>query len=153
MLKYVAAILMLLFGLHHTGYFIKLEVEEINMEADKILDEWGECINTHDLSRILSLYSKEAMLWGTFSTILRDNHELIKAYFVDLFTRDSLAVKFKSAKNRVFANTYIYSGSYDLSYVEQELIILPARYTFVIRKFDEEGFKIVEHHSSLVPSE
>ena len=121
------------------------------MEADKILSEWGECINTHDLVRILSLYEKEAVLWGTFSKILRDNHELIKAYFVDLFSRDNLAVKFKSSKNRVYANTYIYSGSYDLSYMEQELIVLPARYTFVIRKFDDNDFKIVEHHSSLVP--
>ncbi len=121
------------------------------IEADNILKEWGECINTHDLSRILTLYTKEAMLWGTFSTILRDEHELIKDYFVDLFTRDQFAVKFKSSKNRVYGDIFIYSGNYEFSFVQQEKIILPARYTLVIHKFSENDYKIVEHHSSLVP--
>lgn len=119
--------------------------------ADKILEEWGECINTHDINRIIKLYDKDAMLWGTFSIILRDNHDLIKGYFVELFAKDNLAVRFKSSKNRVYANTFIFSGSYELSYENQGLKVLPARYTFVIRKFAEDNYKIIEHHSSLVP--
>jgi len=59
------------------------------------------------------------MLCGSFSTTLRDNHDLIKGYFEELFTKDNLAVSFKSSKNRVYANTFIFSGCYDLSYEDQ----------------------------------
>lgn len=124
----------------------------MNMDADHILTEWGECINCGDLARIMKLYVKDAMLWGTFSKILRDDHELIRDYFQGLFAKDNLKVKFESSKNRVYADIFIYSGSYELSYEENGLQVFPARYTFVIRKIGEDDFKIVEHHSSLIPA-
>ena len=102
--------------------------------ADKILEVWGNCINTHDINRIIKLYDKDAMLWGTFSIILRDNHDLIKGYFEELFEKDNLAVSFKSSKNRVYANTFIFSGSYDLSYEDQGLKVLSAKRNVVLSK-------------------
>ena len=126
--------------------------ERLNMDADHVLKQWEIYINNGDLPNIVKLYANNAMLWGTFSTILRDNPELIRDYFQKLFQRKNFKVNFSSAKNRVHSGVSIYSGTYDFSYVDIELISLPARYTFVICKLDSGDYKIVEHHSSLIPT-
>ena len=122
------------------------------MDADYILKEWQTYINNGDLPSIVKLYASNAMLWGTFSTILCDSPDLIKNYFQEIFKRKNLTVNFCSANNRVYSGVSIYSGTYELSYEDKELISLSARYTFVICKDATGNYKIVEHHSSLIPT-
>ncbi len=123
------------------------------MDADKLLDQWGQSINNADLSTITKLYAHDAILWGTFSKIVLDTPELIKEYFRELFLRKDLKLSFISCIKREFSDIYLCSGIYNFSYLdENELVKLVARYTFVIQKNYSENFQIIEHHSSLIPN-
>ena len=55
--------------------------------AENLLRKWEECLNSGDLEGIVSLYTDNAVLWGTFSDIIRDTPELIREYFEILFYR------------------------------------------------------------------
>ena len=59
------------------------------MGADKVLEEWQMFLNNHDLGGITGLYSDEAVLWGTFSDIIRDTPGLIEEYFRRLLERST----------------------------------------------------------------
>ena len=59
-----------------------------------------------DPSKILSLYAKDGILWGTISAKLRDNPALIKDYFVNAYKKlPKLTVEFIDPHVRVYGNT------------------------------------------------
>ncbi len=121
------------------------------MDANSLISKWEECLNSYDLEGIVELYSENAVLWGTFSKVIRDNSELIGEYFRDLFNKKDLKVNFSSKASRSYENTTIFSGTYEFSYMEDKLITHHARYTFAVCKDDSGCFKIAEHHSSIIP--
>ena len=92
------------------------------MDAEKIIKNWENYLNNKDLQSIVGLYEADAILWGTFSKIIRDNSELIKEYFIGLFENKQLKVEFKTKTNRIFSNTYIFSGLYEFSYLDDDTV-------------------------------
>ncbi len=122
------------------------------MIAGSVLDQWEKSLNDGDLPNIVALYAKDAVLWGTFSKVTCDNPDLIKKYFAGLFQKTNLKVRFNSLTTRAYADVYVHSGTYEFSYVHAELITFPARFTFVVYKDAGGNYKIVEHHSSLIPN-
>ncbi len=118
---------------------------------DDLIKKWEICLNRKDLDGMIELYAKDAILWGTFSEIIRDKHELIREYFQQLFIKNELNVRFSKTICRNYMETTIVSGLYEFSYTEENLITHPARFTFVICNIGDGKFKIVEHHSSLLP--
>ena len=125
--------------------------QEITMEADKILNEWQKFLNNGDLKNIVRLYSDEAVLWGTFSNIIRDCPRLIEEYFNKLFEKNCLKVDLGIVRSREYNGIHLYSGTYEFSYIDSNFVTLPARFTFVVGRDKEAGFRIMEHHSSLIP--
>ena len=121
------------------------------MKEDQILDEWRRFLNCGDLENIVRLYADEAVLWGTFSDTLRDSPRLIEEYFKKLFERDGLRVEWGTMCTRSCDGFHLYSGTYAFSYVEGKPVIVPARFTFVIGRDKDAGFRILTHHSSLIP--
>ncbi|MEM7401224.1 MAG: nuclear transport factor 2 family protein [Pseudomonadota bacterium] len=121
------------------------------MDANGVINNWEECLNNYDLEGIVELYSSNAVLWGTFSKVIRDSSELISEYFQNLFEKKELSVNFSSKASRSYENTTIFSGTYEFSYMEDELVIHYARFTFAVCKEDSGCFKIAEHHSSIIP--
>lgn len=121
------------------------------MEANQILNDWQRFLNQGDLENIVRLYSEEAVLWGTFSDILRDSPRLIGEYFEKLLERDGLRVEWGTVCSRAYDGFHLYSGTYEFSYTDRKPVILPARFTFAIGRDKDAGFKILTHHSSLIP--
>ncbi len=119
--------------------------------AENLLRTWEVCLNNTDLDGIISLYAEDAVLWGTFSDIFCDTPELIRKYFEVLFYKKNLKVKFGASNLRSFGEAAIYSGEYEFSYENEKLIIFPARFSFVFYKDNNEIYKIIDHHSSLIP--
>jgi hypothetical protein len=119
--------------------------------AENLLKRWEFCLNKGDLSGIVDLYSESAVLWGTFSDIIRDNPELIREYFQNLFERKNLKVTFGTSNLRSFGQAAIYSGEYEFSYEDNGVVRCPARFSFVFYKQGNDPYKIIDHHSSLIP--
>lgn len=121
------------------------------MNSKQVIASWEECLNSANLNNLVDLYSQNAVLWGTFSKVIRNNSDLIREYFQELFKKRDLKVSFNASFNRVYDDTHLYSGTYKFSYINKELIIINARYTFVVCKHSNDIYKIVEHHSSVIP--
>lgn len=114
---------------------------------------WAESFADDSPDRILALYAKDAVLWGTLSPTIRQGPTTIRQYFVALFKAlPGHKVKFRDQLIRVYGDMAINSGSYTFSYVKDgETRTIPARYTFVYVK-GVKGWLIVDHHSSAVPA-
>ena len=120
------------------------------------MEAWKENLavgTTDDPSKILSLYAKDGILWGTISSKLRDNPALIKDYFVNAYKKlPKLTVEFIDPHVRVYGDTAINTGYYTFSYEKDgEMKSLPARYSFSLVKRDGKWL-LVDHHSSGMPA-
>ena len=120
--------------------------------ASQVLQQWEGYLNKGDLENILTLYASDAVLWGTFSKAIRDNSDLIHEYFQELLQKENLRVNFGTVRHRVYKDVHLFSGTYEFSHGREEPIVLPARFTLVIHRVEGGDYKIVEHHSSLIPN-
>ena len=127
--------------------------EERTLDAEQALKRWENSLNEGDLEGILSLYASDAVLWGTFSETIRDDRGLIRGYFEALLQRKNVGVTFGATVHRVYRDVHLFSGTYEFSYEDGGPVILPSRFTFVICKVEDGSYRIVEHHSSLMPDQ
>jgi len=114
--------------------------------------KWAEAFSDEKPDRILALYDKEAVLWGTLSPKRRDNAEAIRDYMVTAFAAlPGHKVSFGDQLIRIYGDTAINTGYYTFSYVKDGVSqTLPARYSFVYVKRNGQ-WMIVDHHSSAMP--
>ena len=91
-------------------------------------------------------------MWGTLSPTVRSDPAALKAYFVGAFQAlPKATVKFGELIH-VYGDTAIDTGYYTFSYTKDgETKSIPARYSFTFVK-DGNDCKIVDHHSSAMPS-
>lgn len=123
------------------------------MEAEihEVFLKWAKAIQSRSVENVLKLYHHDALLWGTLAKETRHGHERISAYFVKFLERDDLKCEFKESKIRIYNEFAFISGSYEFSWrVADKSIIIPARFSFVYKK-ENDQWLILEHHSSLYP--
>jgi uncharacterized protein (TIGR02246 family) len=113
---------------------------------------WAEAFAADTPDRIVALYDREAVLWGTLSPQRRDNPEAIRDYMVNAFKAlPEHRVSFGDQLIRVYGETAINTGYYTFTYKKDgESKSLPARYSFVYVKRNGQ-WMIVDHHSSAMP--
>jgi hypothetical protein len=117
------------------------------------VERWTTVFAENNPDTIVVLYSKDAVLWGTLSPTVRSDPAALKAYFVGAFQAlPKATVKFGEQLIRVYGDTAVNTGYYTFSYTKDgETKSIPARYSFTFVK-DGNDCKIVDHHSSAVPS-
>ena len=116
-------------------------------------EKWATIFAENNPDTIMALYSKDAVLWGTLSPTVRSDPAALKAYFVAAFQAlPKATVKFGDQLIRVYGDNAINTGYYTFSYTKDgETKSIPARYSFTYAK-EGNDCKIVDHHSSAVPS-
>ena len=114
--------------------------------------KWADAFSAETPDRILVLYDREAVLWGTLSPKRRDNSEAIRDYMVNAFRAlPDHKVSFGDQLIRVYGDMAINTGYYTFTYTKDgESKSLPARYSFVYAKRNGQ-WMIVDHHSSAMP--
>src|SRR5438105_3634898 len=114
---------------------------------------WAGALGEDNPDTVLSLYSDDAVLWGTLSPTVRADRAALRDYFVTAFrVLPGLKVAFGDQLIRVYGGTAVNTGYYTFSYVKDgETKSLPARYSFTFVKNGEQWL-IVDHHSSAMPS-
>ena len=111
-----------------------------------ILQEWGNAIKNGDPKQVTDLYHVDGILLGTFSNKERVGHELILEYFENLL-KQPVEVQIISENSHVFASDAVNSGHYNFVVSGKTI---NARFSFVYHK-DNREWKIVSHHSSVMP--
>ena len=120
------------------------------IDCDK---KWAAANKLMNSASMVTLYHKNAVLWGTLATSVCTNHTQIKKYFTFLFGagRTNLTVNFKKMQLHEDAGLVFNNGNYVFSWiVNNEPVSVTARFTFVYKK-TEEVYKIIQHHSSIMP--
>jgi uncharacterized protein (TIGR02246 family) len=114
--------------------------------------KWADAFRASTPDRIVALYDREAVLWGTLSPTRRDGPEAIRDYMVNAFKAlPDHKVSFGDQLIRVYGNSAINTGYYTFTYNKDgESKSLPARYSFVYVKRNGQ-WMIVDHHSSAMP--
>lgn len=112
-----------------------------------LFDDWNAALKSRDPSKVVALYASDAILLPTVSSQVRHNLQEIESYFVD-FVAKGPSGKIDQSNIRVFDHLAINSGVYTFSFDDQTEV--QARYTFVYRRQDD-GWVIIEHHSSKMP--
>lgn len=121
---------------------------------NEILDQfvkWNDALQTEDPGNVVACYAEDAILLPTVSAKVRHNHEEIRDYFVHFLSKKPNG-RITEQNIRIYDNIAINSGLYTFSLAEDDgHTDVPARFTFVYRKY-EDGWLIIEHHSSILPA-
>lgn len=112
-----------------------------------LFDQWNNALQTGDPKQVASLYAMDAILLPTVSNKVRHNHPEIEDYFVHFLAKGPVGI-INEANVRIHNNLAINSGVYTFTFADGATV--QARFTFVYA-FNEESWKIIEHHSSQMP--
>jgi uncharacterized protein (TIGR02246 family) len=117
-------------------------------EVKALFTLWNDALATLDPDTVAKRYAKNAVLLPTVSDLPRTTPDLIKSYFVDFL---------KKEPQGVIVESYVYHGfnwAEDVGVYEFTMgatgEIVAARYSFVYI-FEDEEWKILHHHSSVMP--
>lgn len=120
----------------------------------EILDQfvmWNKALLTGDPDKVVSCYDIDAILLPTVSDKVRHNHDEIRDYFEHFLSKKPHG-SITEQNIRIYDNIAINSGLYTFSLTEDGVQTdVAARFTFVYRKY-EDGWLIIEHHSSILPA-
>ena len=114
--------------------------------ASALLQKWISAIKSGEPKQVSELYHDDAILLGTFSNKERVGHELILGYFKNLL-KSPVEVEVVSEHPHIFESSAVNSGLYNFI---TEGKTIDARFSFVYSK-DNDEWKIVSHHSSVLP--
>lgn len=118
-------------------------------EVSDLFTQWNNAIQTRDPKVVTALYASDATLLPTISNIVRHNHAEIEDYFALFLPRGPIG-KLLEENIRVIDSIAINSGVYAFSFDDGSTA--EARYSFVYKKIDSQ-WKIIEHHSSVMPEQ
>lgn len=102
---------------------------------------------------VVALYAPNAILLATFSPhlLINNNHGLDK-YFASFTGHKNLRCSTLESIYRRMGNVGLSTGLYTFTYYEKgKKMVVPARFTFVYQKINNQWL-IINHHSSIEPS-
>ncbi len=120
-------------------------------EIASVMSEWAKAFSEHNVDRVTSFYSKDALLWGTTAPWLRTTPDQVREYFVTAFKIPSISVAYTNQTIRVFGTTAVVAGNYTFTARrDDQTQDSLARYSFTLIK-EGDRWLIVDHNSSPMP--
>lgn len=120
------------------------------VEITQLFEDWNAALATRDPEVVADLYAPDAVLLPTLSNTPRRDRAAIVDYFRD-FLANAPQGRITDATTRHLGDVAVHSGVYIFTLSDKAgTRDAPARFTFVYRR-DPEGWRIIEHHSSLMP--
>jgi uncharacterized protein (TIGR02246 family) len=113
-----------------------------------LFERWNRALSSGSAETVAGLYAPGALLLPTLSATNRSDPETIAEYFTTFLKRQPTG-KVTSRQIRLGCNQATDAGNYRFE-LHQPDGHLDARFTFVYG-FDGQEWRIVHHHSSLVP--
>ena len=117
------------------------------IEIRSLFDHWNAAIQTGKADNVVELYDTNAILLPTISNKVRKTHAEIEDYFVAFLAKGPIG-RIDDSNVRIYGDIAINSGVYTFTFANGSSV--QARFSFVYR-FNGQGYKIVEHHSSAMP--
>jgi len=118
-----------------------------NTITSELLQRWISVVESGDPKQVTNLYLDNGILLGTFSNKERVGHELILEYFEKLL-KSPVKVNVVSEHPHVFESVAVNSGLYNFVTGGKTI---NARFSFVYQNSGNGVWKIISHHSSVMP--
>lgn len=120
-------------------------------EIAALLEAWMTALETRDPIEVAALYAEDAVLLPTVSNEVRKTPAAVARYF-DHFLQKLPKGQIIQQNIRLFDGLAINSGIYSFNLtVDGVAGDVLCRFTFVYRRDPDGGWKIIEHHSSVMP--
>ncbi len=126
--------------------------EATRREIAQLFNVWNDALQTGDAKKVTELYAKDATLLPTLSKEVRQTHDAIESYFetfLKLKPKGAIIHQNVSLYDPIAINSGVYTFETSVNGERRHMI---GRFTFVYRK-DGDDWKIIEHHSSMMPDE
>jgi len=105
-----------------------------------LFDQWNTALSTLNPDTVTALYADNAVLLPTVSNQVRHNHEEIRDYFVGFLQKSPQGVIDEFNVNILGIYTFTFGDGSQVS----------ARFSYLYVASDD-GWKILQHHSSAMP--
>jgi len=113
-----------------------------------LFDQWNTALSTLNPDTVTALYADNAVLLPTFSNQVRHNHEEIRDYFVGFLQKSPQGVVDEFNVN-ILSDTHVTnSGVYTFTFGDGSKVSARFSYLYVA---SDDGWKILQHHSSAMP--
>ncbi len=120
----------------------------VEHDAECLFRLWNDSLATQDPWVVTSCYGSGAVLLPTLSNQVRTNPAAIQDYFKHFLARQPQGVIKQCHARKLADGLLINSGIYTFNFGDGSHS--DARFTFVYER-QEDGWKIIEHHSSPMP--
>ena len=113
-----------------------------------LFDQWNTALSTLNPDTVTALYADNAVLLPTVSNQVRHNHEEITDYFVGFLQKSPQGVVDEFNVN-ILSDTHVTnSGVYTFTFGDGSKVSARFSYLYVA---SDDGWKILQHHSSAMP--
>ncbi len=113
-----------------------------------LFDQWNTALSTLNPDTVTALYADNAVLLPTVSNQVRHNHQEIRDYFVGFLQKSPQGVVDEFNVN-ILSDTHVTnSGVYTFTFGDGSKV--SARFSYLYMASDD-GWKILQHHSSAMP--
>ncbi|MGY6548116.1 MAG: SgcJ/EcaC family oxidoreductase [Roseinatronobacter sp.] len=122
-------------------------------EIANLFNTWNAALQSGDAAQVAALYAPDAILLPTLSKEVRQSPDAIEDYFehfLKLQPRGAIISQNVSVYDPIAINSGVYTFDTVIDGVIHHML---ARFTFVYRKTADDGWEIIEHHSSMMPEE
>lgn len=148
-MKKIGIIFILISAILLQSFAFANEIQEIKAA----FTTWQEALASGRAENVVQLYDKEAVLLATLDPIPLTTQASRNVYFKKLTSIPKIKVTLDKIYLRLLdPNNATINGLYTFSYEDKHhhLIMLPARFTIVYQK-ENNQWMIVAHHSSKLP--
>lgn len=118
--------------------------------AEELFIAWNNALQTGDAKKVAAMYAEDAILLPTVSNLPRTTPAEIEDYFKHFLQKKPYGI----IKQRIVkqgCNKLTDAGIYDFEVVSDgKKEVVPARYTFIY-EYRNDQWKILHHHSSMMP--
>ena len=113
-----------------------------------LFDQWNTALSTLNPDTVTALYADNAVLLPTVSNQVRHNHQEIRNYFVGFLQKSPQGVVDEFNVN-ILSDTHVTnSGVYTFTFGDGSKVSARFSYLYVA---SDDGWKILQHHSSAMP--
>ncbi len=128
-------------------------------EADQelvrsLLNQWVEAVNSFNAETVAGLYTTDAVLLATFEPVVLTAPAQRLDYFINFKARKKLKAEIDECHIQILDHDAgMANGIYSFHFLnnEEKLQTAKARYTFVFARQLNDEWRIVAHHSSVLP--
>ncbi len=117
-------------------------------DIENLFESWNDALATGDPDQVTRLYAADAVLLPTLSNQVRHNHDEIRDYFVGFLAKGPSGVIDESNTRALADDLASNAGVYTFTFADGSQA--KARFSYLYRR-DDDGWRIIEHHSSGMP--